>query len=160
MNLNKVFLLGNAASDPEVRMTASGTAVANFRLATNRVFKDKNGQKQEQAEFHNVVFWGRQAEIVRDYVQKGKLLFIEGRLQTRSWQDQNGQKHWRTEIICENFQLGPRGNASQGTSYQPKPAKQSKQDSGEEEIPVIEEDSPISFDDEESKEVDPKDIPF
>lgn len=161
MNINKVFILGNLVADPEARMTPSGTAVANFRVATNRVFKDKTGQRQEQAEFHNVVAWGRQAEIVREYLKRGRLVFVEGRLQTRSWDGQDGQKKWKTEIIAENIQLGPR-NVQSTTSVPPKPKGSDNAPAGlkQTDIPVIDEDSPISFDDEEPKEVNPKDIPF
>jgi single-strand DNA-binding protein len=159
MFLNRVFLLGNVVNDPEARMTPSGIPVVNFRLATNRVFKDRSGQKQEQTEFHNIVMWGRQAEIAREYLKRGRLLFIEGRLQTRSWNAPDGQKRWRTEIIAERFQLGPK--ATMTTESHPatgsEPAKTDAQPS---EIPVIEEDEPLTFEDEEPKEVDPKEIPF
>src|SRR4029079_14769160 len=109
--VNKVILIGNLGRDPEVRSTPSGQPVASFTLATNRKWKDKNGQRQEQTEWHNVVCWGRQAEVAGQYLTKGKRIYVEGRLQTRSWEDrQSGAKRDRTEIICENFQmLGGRG---------------------------------------------------
>lgn len=110
MNLNKVFILGNLTRDPELRQIPSGQAVCSFAIATNRFFTDSVGQKQKQAEFHNIVAWGRQAEIVNQYLKKGSPVLVEGRLQTRSWQDQQGAKHWRTEIIAERVQLGPRGS--------------------------------------------------
>ena len=159
MNLNKVFILGNVVADPEARMTPSGTAVANFRVATNRVFKDKAGNKQEQAEFHAVVAWGRQAEIVREYLKRGRLVLVEGRLQTRSWDGQDGQKRWKTEIISEHIQLGPRpagGGAPSAAPTQPENNATTKSD----DIPVIEEDSPMTFEEETNKEIDPKEIPF
>jgi single-strand DNA-binding protein len=109
--LNKVFLIGNLGRDPEVRSTPSGQPVANFTLATSRRWKDKSGQRQEQTEWHNIVVWGKQAEIAGQYLTKGKQIFVEGRLQTRSWEDKtSGEKKYRTEVVCDNFQmLGQRG---------------------------------------------------
>lgn len=109
--INKVILVGNLGRDPEVRSTPSGQSVASFTVATSRRWKDKGGQRQEQTEWHNVVCWGRQAEVAGQYLTKGKQVYLEGRLQTRSWEDRNsGEKRYRTEIICENFQmLGTRG---------------------------------------------------
>lgn len=108
MNLNKAFILGNLTRDPELRQTPTGQNVANFGIATNRMWTDTSGNKQTQTEFHNVVLWGRLAEIASQYLSKGRLVFIEGRISTRSWQDQQGQKKYRTEIVAENMQLGPR----------------------------------------------------
>ena len=109
MNLNKVFILGNLTRDPELRQTPSGQNVATFSVATNRAWTDKSGVKQTQVEFHNIVLWGRLAEIAHQYLAKGRLVFIEGRMNTRAWQDQTtGQKRNRTEIIAETMQLGPR----------------------------------------------------
>ena len=109
--VNKVILIGNLGRDPEMRSTQSGQPIATFTLATNRRWKDKSGQKQEQTEWHQIVVWGRQAEIAGQYLTKGKQIYLEGRLQTRSWDDkQSGEKRYRTEVICENFQmLGQRG---------------------------------------------------
>lgn len=108
MYLNKVFLYGNLTRDPEVKALPSGTQVANFGLATNRVYKDKNGAKQEAVEFHNVVAFGRLAELIGQYMKKGRPLFVEGRMQTRSWDDQaSGQKRYKTEVVLETFQFGP-----------------------------------------------------
>ena len=107
MNLNKVFILGNLTRDPELRQTATGQNVATFGVATNRIWSNQSG-KQTQTEFHNVVVWGRLAEIANQYLAKGRLVFVEGRLTTRTWQDQSGQKRNRTEIVGENLQLGPR----------------------------------------------------
>lgn len=112
MNLNKAFILGNLTRDPELRQTPTGQNVANFGVATNRVWSDPSGNKQTQTEFHNVVVWGRLAEIANEYLAKGRLVFIEGRITTRSWQDQQGQKKYRTEIVAENMQLGPRPNVA------------------------------------------------
>lgn len=108
MNLNKVFILGNLTRDPELRQTPTGKNVTTFGVATNRAWTSQSGIKQTQTEFHNIVLWGRLAEIAHQYLAKGRLVFIEGRLNTRNWQDQSGQKRNRTEIIAETMQLGPR----------------------------------------------------
>ncbi len=125
--LNKVMLIGNLGRDPEVRSTPSGQPVASFTLATNRRWKDKSGTRQEQTEWHNIVVWGRQAEIAGQYLTKGKQIYVEGRLQTRSWEDkQSGEKRYRTEIVCDNFQmLGGRGGGDfdSGHAAQPGPAE-------------------------------------
>jgi len=107
MNLNKVMILGNITRDPEMRTTPAGKAVVTLGVATNRRWTNASGQKQEQAEFHNVVLWGRLAEIANQYLAKGALVLIEGRLQTRTWEGQDGVKRYRTEIIAENMQMGP-----------------------------------------------------
>jgi single-strand DNA-binding protein len=116
--INKVILVGNLGRDPEVRSTPSGQPVASFTLATSRKWKDKSGQRQEQTEWHQIVVWGRQAEVAGQYLTKGKQIYLEGRLQTRSWDDKNsGEKRYRTEVICENFQmLGSRGGGG-GAEY-------------------------------------------
>ena len=115
MNLNKAIIIGNLTQNPEVRKTPNGQSVSSFTVATNRVWTSNDGQKQEQAEFHNVVAWGKLADIVGQYLAKGRMCMVEGRIQTRSWDDQNGQKHWKTEIIAENIQLGPRtGGSAEG----------------------------------------------
>ncbi len=106
MYLNKVLLYGNLTRDPEIRALPSGQQVANFSLATNRTYTDKDGRKQEVVEYHNVVAFARQAEIIGQYMKKGRPLFIEGRLQTRSWEAE-GKKNYRTEIVVDNFQFGP-----------------------------------------------------
>ena len=108
MYLNKVFLYGNLTRDPEVRALPSGQQVASFALATNRTYTDKNGAKQEQVEFHNIVAFGRTADVIAQYLKKGRPVFIEGRIQTRSWDDKaSGEKKYRTEIVVDNFQFGP-----------------------------------------------------
>ena len=116
--INKVILIGRLGRDPEVRSTPSGQTVTNFTVATNRIYNDRDGNRQEQTEWHNIVCWGRQAEIAGQYLTKGRQIYIEGRLQTRSWEDrQSGDKRYRTEVICENFQmLGPRGEQNTGGS--------------------------------------------
>lgn len=109
--INKVILIGNLGRDPELRYTASGTAVANFTLATHRKYKDRDGNMQEETEWHRIVAWARTAEIVNQYCQKGKQVYIEGRIQTRQWEDREGQTKYTTEIIAENLQMlgGPGG---------------------------------------------------
>ncbi|MBU6310804.1 single-stranded DNA-binding protein [Patescibacteria group bacterium] len=106
MYLNKVLLYGNLTRDPEVRALPSGQQVASFSLATNRTYTNKEGQKQEAVEYHNVVAFGRQAELIAQYMKKGRPLFVEGRIQTRSW-EKEGQKQYRTEVVVDNFQFGP-----------------------------------------------------
>jgi single-strand DNA-binding protein len=112
--LNKVILIGNLGRDPEVRSTPSGQPVARFTLATNRKWRDKGGQRQEKTEWHNIVVWGKQAEIAGQYLTKGKQIYLEGRIESSSWDDrQTGEKKYKTEIICDNFQmLGGRGGGS------------------------------------------------
>ncbi len=112
MYLNKVILIGRLAQDPESRVTPSGQNVANFTIVTNRYYQDKGGDRQEATEFHKVVAWGRIAEIASQYLQKGNLVMIEGRLQTRSWEGQDGIKRYVTEIIAEKIQLGPKGQST------------------------------------------------
>lgn len=95
----------------------SGIAVASFGVATNRTWKDKNGAKQESVDFHNIVAFAKQAELIHQYLKKGSPIFVEGRIQTRSWDDKEGKKQYRTEIVIENFQFGPKGGASSGGEY-------------------------------------------
>ncbi len=143
MNLNKVFLIGRLTRDPESRALPSGQSVTSFGMATDRFFTDKTGQKQQQTEFHNIVLFGRLADIAAQYSTKGSLTMIEGRLRTRTWKDSSGNQRSRTEIIGERLQLGPK---SAGKTVPPaeKPEEAPKQ-----EIPIIEE-----------EEIDIKDIPF
>ncbi len=107
MYLNKVFLIGNLTRDPELKALPSGTKVCSFGLATNRNFKDKDGNRQEATEFHNVVVFGRVAELTAQYLKKGSQAYVEGRLQTRSW-EQNNEKKYRTEVVAETVQFGNR----------------------------------------------------
>jgi single-strand DNA-binding protein len=119
MALNKVLLIGNLTRDPELRSTSSGQSVSSFGLATNRVWKDQStNEKKEAVEFHNIVMWGRLAEISGQYLRKGSKIFLEGRIQTRSWQDQSGSKRYTTEIVAENMQMLDR-KPQTGTPYQP-----------------------------------------
>ena len=114
MNFNKVFIIGNLTRDPELRNLPSGTPVASFGVATNRVWKNPQGQKQEEVQFHNIVVFGRQAETVSQYLTKGSMVLVEGRLNTRSWEGQTGTKNYRTEIVAERVQFGARGSAKTG----------------------------------------------
>ncbi len=115
MYINKVFLFGNLTRDPELRALPSGMNVVNFSVATNRTYKDRDGKKQEQTDFHNVVVFGRQADTVNQYLKKGSSVFVEGRMQTRSWDDKtSGEKKYRTEVVADRVQFGPRGSGSGG----------------------------------------------
>ena len=124
--INKVILVGNLGADPEMRYTQSGTAVANFRIATNERFKDKSGELQERTEWHRIVFFGRTAEVCGEYLTKGRQIYVEGRLQTRSWEDKEGQTRYTTEIVAREMKmLGQRGDASASGADRPKPPKPS-----------------------------------
>ncbi len=115
MYLNKAIICGNLTRDPELKALPSGMKVTDFSVATNRVWKDKNGAKQESVDFHNIVVFGRQAEACAQYLKKGQQVMIEGRIQTRSWEGQDGKKSYRTEIVSEAVQFGPKsGNFNAG----------------------------------------------
>ncbi len=156
MNLNKIFVLGNLTRDPESRAMPSGQNVVNFAVATNRVWNDKNGQKQQDTQFHNVVVFGKMADVCSKYLSKGKMVLVEGRIQTRSWDASDGTKKYRTEIVAEGIQLGPRGvGASSEEPREPRANltsnNQSVKKPKEEEIPIIEQDT---------DEINVSDIPF
>ncbi len=121
MSLNKVLLIGNLGSDPEIRTTTSGQSVCNFNIATSRRWTSKDGQAQEETEWHRIVVWGRQAENCKEFLSKGRQVFIEGRLQTRQWEDQNGGKRYTTEVIAQNVQFlsGGRGAGSAAPDHMP-----------------------------------------
>ncbi|HCX27985.1 MAG TPA: single-stranded DNA-binding protein [Candidatus Portnoybacteria bacterium] len=157
MNFNKAIVLGNLTRDPETRTLPSGQPVCNFSVATNRIYTDKSGQKQQTAEFHNVVAFGKLADICSRYLNKGKIVLVEGRIQTRSWQAQDGSKRYRTEIVMENMQLGPRGSGGSGTSDNA-PSASPQQNTASEEIPIIDADE--DFSDEKNGKVNVNDIPF
>ncbi len=148
MYLNKAILIGNLTRDPELRSLPSGIKVCSFSLATNRVWKDKNGAKQESADYHNVVVFGRQAETVAQYMKKGNSILVEGRIQTRSWDDKtSGEKKYRTEIVADRTQFGPKGGSSMGgggTAKSPSSPQEAESDA----IEYPEED------------INPEDIPF
>ena len=119
-SVNKVILVGNLGRDPETRYTTSGDAVTNIRLSTTDTWKDKAGEKQERTEWHNIVFYGRQAEIAGEYLKKGRQIYVEGRLQTRKWQDKEGQDRYTTEIIADRMQmLGSREGGGAAAAAEP-----------------------------------------
>jgi len=105
MSVNKVMLVGRLGRDPETRYTGGGQAVANFSVATDETYKDRNGERQKRTEWHKIVVWGKQAEIAQQYLKKGSLIFIEGRIQSREWQDKEGQKRTSFEIVASNFRM-------------------------------------------------------
>lgn len=112
MDLNKVMIIGRVTQKPEKRMTQSGQGVTSFSVATNRRWNDSSGKQQEQAEFHNIVAWGKLADICEQYLDKGRRVYIEGRLQTRSWDGQDGVKRYRTEVVANNMIMLDRGGSS------------------------------------------------
>ncbi|MBI4085176.1 MAG: single-stranded DNA-binding protein [Candidatus Liptonbacteria bacterium] len=154
MNLNKIFILGRLTADPQLRTTPGGQSVTSFSVATNRVWNDKSGSRKEETEFHNVVVWGRQAEVASQFLTKGSVVLIEGRIQTRSWQDKQGQARKTTEIICERMQLGPRPARPADGNFPPKETREGRSTVGKQEndIPVI------NIDDNE--EIKAEDLPF
>jgi len=151
MYLNKAIVIGNLTRDPELRSTTSGIKVCSFGLATNRVWKDKNGVRQEAADYHNIVVFGRQAETVAQYMKKGSSMLIEGRMQTRSWEDKtSGEKKYRTEIVADRTQFGPKGGNAGGSAQSTDSVKASADKSGEE-LDTIEY---------PEEDINPEDIPF
>jgi single-strand DNA-binding protein len=150
MYLNKAIVIGNLTRDPELKSLPSGIKVCSFSLATNRVWKDKNGAKQESADYHNVVVFGRQAETVAQYMKKGNSMLVEGRMQTRSWDDKtSGEKKYRTEIVADRTQFGPKGTGSgpsTGGQQSAAPAKSSNEEMDSIEYP--------------EEDINPEDIPF
>lgn len=147
MYLNKAMVIGNLTRDPEIKALPSGIQVATLSVATNRVWKDKNGAKQEAVDYHNVVVFGRQAETVGQYLKKGSSVLVEGRMQTRSWDAADGSKRYRTEIVADRVQFGPRSQG--GANYADKaPAPDSPETKAPEAIEYPEE------------EINPDDIPF
>ncbi len=153
MYLNKAMIYGNLTRDPEMKALPNGMNVTTLSLATNRVYNDRDGKRQESTDYHNVVIFGRQAETVNQYLKKGSSAYVEGRLQTRSW-EKDGQKQYRTEIVADRVQFGPRsggdggGSASAGSSA----AATSDRSGAKEAAPPMPE-----YPDEE---INPEDIPF
>ncbi len=144
MYLNKAILIGNLTRDPELRALPSGTQVTSFGLATNRVWRDKEGNKKEEAQFHNIVVFGRQAQTVSQYLKRGDTALVEGRMQTRSWDAQDGSKKYRTEVVAERVQFGPKsGGRAAGAAEE---VKTEEATPGEIDYP--------------QEEVNPDDIPF
>ena len=157
MNLNKAFVLGNVTRDPEVRAMPSGQQVTSFWIATNRFYTDASGQKKQDVEFHNIVCFGKLADISSKYLNKGSLVLIEGRIKTRNWQDTAGVKHYKTEVIAESLQLGPKNIGGGGGNYSKNESSFNKS-LNDKDIPIIEEnqlDQSNSTD-----EINIKDIPF
>ncbi len=154
MYLNKAIVIGNLTRDPELKSLPTGIQVATFSVATNRVWKDKNGAKQENVDYHNVVVFGRQAEITGQYLKKGGSVLVEGRMQTRSWDDAAGVKKYRTEIVADRIQFGPRtggapsGAPATGGSYN---APAAAHDDDKKALDTIEY---------PEEEINPEDIPF
>lgn len=148
--VNKVILIGNVGADPDVRYLEGGTAVANLRLATTESYKNKNGERVDQTEWHNIVLWRGLAEIVEKYVHKGMRLYIEGRIRTRSWDDQNGTKRYTTEIWADNMQMlsfkqdnGDGGSAPASTYNAPAPSTGSNAPSAASTMPDDSDDLPF-----------------
>ncbi len=150
MYLNKALVIGNLTRDPELKALPSGISVATFSIATNRIWNNKDGEKQESVDYHNIVVFGRQAETTAQYLKKGSMALIEGRMQTRSWETQEGQKRYRTEIVADRVQFGPRSGGSAGGGNL---APQKQQEvSAKEEVPTIQ------YPDDDG--INPDDIPF
>ena len=120
MNFNKAIIIGRVTRDPEIRTTPNGQTVASIGVASNRVWNSNTGERQEKTEFHNIVAWGKLAEICGQYLVKGQLVLFEGRIETRSWDGQDGVKKYKTEIVAENMQMGPkaRSQESGASTYQ------------------------------------------
>jgi len=137
-SLNKVILIGNLGQDPEVRFTPQGTAVTNLSVATNESWKDQSGEMQDRTEWHRIVMYGRMAETASEYMKKGQMVYVEGRLHTREWEDQNQIKRKTTEIRCDNFtMLGRRSDGPQGTNPEnPAPSSKPKPETdGDDDLP-------------------------
>lgn len=152
MYLNKAIVIGNLTRDPEVKALPGGSKVCTFSVATNRVWKDKNGVKQESVDYHNVVVFGRQAETAGQYLKKGSSALVEGRMQTRSWDGTDGQKKYRTELVADRVQFGNRPGAA-GSSMGA-PAKEMPADPTQKDVP------PVDTIDYPEEEINPDDIPF
>lgn len=161
MYLNKVQLYGNLTRDPELKALPSGQQVASFGLATNRTFKNKEGAQQEQTEFHNIVAFGRTAEVMGQYLKKGRPIYVEGRIQTRSW-DKDGVKQYRTEIVVDTFQFGAQAGGSDGasrgnSSYSSNASASEAPSAPREQEAPRDMGADIQYPDEE---INPEDIPF
>lgn len=152
MYLNKAMVIGNLTRDPEIKALPSGAKVCSFSVATNRVWKDKSGARQEAADYHNIVVFGRQAETAGQYLKKGSSVLVEGRMQTRSWDGADGQKKYRTEVVADRVQFGPRSSGTGGGSAAPKdaPADDSQAKDA----------APADTIDYPEEEINPDDIPF
>lgn len=151
MYLNKAMVFGNLTRDPELRSLPSGVQVCTFSIATNRVYKDRDGNKQEQADFHNIVVFGRQAETSSQYLKKGDSAYVEGRLQTRSW-EKDGAKQYRTEIVAERVQFGPKSGGSSAPNEKVSEKANEGSNSGQNDT-----DNAPEYPEED---INPEDIPF
>ncbi len=159
MYLNKAIIIGNLTRDPELKSLPSGVQVATFAVATNRVYKDKNGVKQEDTQFHNIVVFGTQAENTSKYLTKGSNVLVEGRLQTRSWES-DGVKKYRTEVVADRVQFGPKSSGGGSRSSSDEGSNQNnqqKQSQNEEATQSNDDNQNINYPDEE---INPDDIPF
>lgn len=159
MNLNKAMIIGNLTRDPEIRTTPNGTPVATVGVATNQIWTDQNGQKQERVEFHNIVAWRRLAEICGQYLKKGSKVYFEGRLQTRDWVGQDGVKRYRTEIIAENMIMLDRAGAGQSqggysANFVPTPSEPMANE------PMIDVNDPYNAQSPQEEEIKVENIPF
>ena len=163
MNLNKVIIIGRLTQDPETRSTPTGQTVTTIRMATNRTWNDQSsGQRKEATEYHTIVAWGRLAEIASQYLKRGALAMIEGRLQTRSWQGQDNVKRYATEIVAENLQLGPRSN-SEGpivSDVRKNGAPAAAQAAPQDDIPIIDENELTRQGVDEDVKIKEEDLPF
>ncbi len=164
MNLNKAMIIGNLTRDPEIRNTPNGQTVANFSVATNFIWTDQSGQKQERPEFHNVVAWRKLADICGQYLKKGSKVYIEGRMQTRSWDGNDGVKRYKTEIVAENMIMLGSSGSSQGGNFsrqgQGQPANNYEQPAPQGNEPVIDVDSPVNGQSNDEEEIKVENIPF
>lgn len=154
MYLNRVFILGNLTRDPEKRSLPSGASVTSFSLATTRIYKDKNGVRQEDTQYHNIVAFGPQADTIAQYMKKGSSILVEGRLQTRSWDAPDGSKKYRTEIIVDSFQFGPKRDSSGGDDSPAIPRESTPKSTSAQAQPDLE---TIQY---PSEEINIDDIPF
>ncbi len=142
--VNKVILIGNLGRDPDVRYTKDGKAVATLNIATTDTWNDQSGQRQERTEWHRVVLWGKQAEVAKEYLAKGRQVYIEGKLQTRSWDDREGHKRYTTEVRCDQMlMLGGRGDAAGREPPPPEPPPPSGAPEGEPPFQASDEDVPF-----------------
>lgn len=161
MYLNKAMIIGNLTRDPEMRALPSGNKVCSFSLATNRVWKDKNGAKQESVDYHNIVVFGRQAETVSQYLRKGASALVEGRIQTRSWDDKDGSKKYRTEIVADTIQFGPRvGGQGGGTAGGSNAGASGAGSMGSSAASSASAPAPMDTIEYPEEEINPDDIPF
>jgi single-strand DNA-binding protein len=163
MNFNKAIIIGRVTRDPEIRTTPNGQTVASISVASNRVWNNNTGERQEKTEFHNIVAWGKLAEICGQYLVKGQLALFEGRIETRSWEGQDGVKKYKTEIVAENMQMGPKARAQEGgaSAYQTREnTPVNNPQNSEKEIQVKPQNDNATKELEDKEEIKIEDIPF